>query len=278
MTTARFGIGIDLGTTNSALAFVPLNGEAKSEILEIPQWEAVSEVTESPALPSFLYLPDKATAQMQDGAAGNGEWIVGRFARKKAGETPGRVIHSAKSWLCHHTSDRLAGFLPWGSDDIARDRKISPVRASALILNHLKEDGTAGLPAPQPSSTIRKLRLPFPLHSTRLPSDLRLWLHRKPVFLKPFDCSKSRRPRSTAGWSSTILRSTSGASYRTVKTQRITSWWSTSVAVHRISACLNSALIAEAPSRELSARQSATTSCSAATMSITQSHTFLNRG
>ena len=139
MTTARFSIGIDLGTTNSALAFVPLNGEAKSEILEIPQWEAVSEVTESLALPSFLYLPDKANAQMQDGAAGNGEWIVGRFARKKAGETPGRVIHSAKSWLCHHTSDRLAGFLPWGSDDIARDRKISPVRASALILNHLKE-------------------------------------------------------------------------------------------------------------------------------------------
>jgi molecular chaperone DnaK (HSP70) len=72
MTPARFSIGIDLGTTNSALAFVPLNGEANSEILEIPHWGAVSEVTESPALPSFLYLPDKAAAaQMQGGAAGN---------------------------------------------------------------------------------------------------------------------------------------------------------------------------------------------------------------
>ena len=57
---------------------------------------------------------------------------------KRPRESPGRVVHSAKSWLCHHTSDRSARFLPWGSEDIARDSKISPVRASALILNHLK--------------------------------------------------------------------------------------------------------------------------------------------
>jgi molecular chaperone DnaK (HSP70) len=139
MTAARFSIGIDLGTTNCALAFVPLTGEAKSEILEIPQWEGLSEVTEFPALPSFLYLPDEtAAALIRGGKAGNDEWIVGRLARKKAGETPGRVVHSAKSWLCHHTTDRLARFLPWESDEIARDSKISPVRASTLILNHLK--------------------------------------------------------------------------------------------------------------------------------------------
>jgi len=64
--------------------------------------------------------------------------LFGRLARKKAGESPGRVVHSAKSWLCHHTSDRSARFLPLGSDDIARNSKISPVRASALILDHLK--------------------------------------------------------------------------------------------------------------------------------------------
>src|SRR6516162_5087050 len=139
MTRARFSIGIDLGTTNCALAFVPLHGAARSEILGIPQWETLSGITESPALPSFLYLPDEAvTAQVQGREAGNEEWIVGRLARKKAGESPGRVVHSAKSWLCHHTSDRSAPFLPLGSDDIARNRKISPVRASALILDHLK--------------------------------------------------------------------------------------------------------------------------------------------
>ena len=139
MAPARFSIGIDLGTTNCALAFVPLTGKAKSEVLEIPQWEGLSEVTDFPALPSFLYLPEEAAAaQIQSGKAGNEEWIVGRLARKKAAETPGRVVHSAKSWLCHHTTDRSARFLPWESNDIARDHKISPVRASALILSHLK--------------------------------------------------------------------------------------------------------------------------------------------
>jgi molecular chaperone DnaK (HSP70) len=114
MATPRFSIGIDLGTTNCALAFVPLDGEAKSEILGIPQWETLSGITESSGLPSFLYLPDETAAvQIQGGAATKEKWIVGRFARKKAGESAGRVAHSAKSWLCHHTSDRTAPFLPW---------------------------------------------------------------------------------------------------------------------------------------------------------------------
>jgi molecular chaperone DnaK (HSP70) len=139
MPTPRFSIGIDLGTTNCALSFVPLDGEAKSEILGIPQWETLFGLTESSGLPSFLYLPDETAAvQIQGGAAAKEEWIVGRLARKKAGESPGRVIHSAKSWLCHHTSDRTAPFLPWGSDDIARTSKLSPLRASAVILSHLK--------------------------------------------------------------------------------------------------------------------------------------------
>ncbi|MGA7260229.1 MAG: Hsp70 family protein, partial [Stellaceae bacterium] len=121
MTSPRFSIGIDLGTTNSALAFLPLDGETKSEILAIPQWQTLSGMTENLALPSFLYLPEEAAAiQIKRGPTTEGEWIVGRLARKKAGEAPGRVVHSAKSWLCHHTCDRTAHFLPWGSDDIAR--------------------------------------------------------------------------------------------------------------------------------------------------------------
>src|SRR5437868_7231425 len=139
MASARFSIGIDLGTTSCALGFVPLDGEARSQIFGIGQWDTSSTIMESSALPSFLYLLDAVTAaQIRPGAAGDEEWVVGRLARKKAAESPGRVVHSAKSWLCHHTSDRTARFLPWGSDDIARNRKISPVRASALILNHLK--------------------------------------------------------------------------------------------------------------------------------------------
>ena len=56
---ARFSIGIDLGTTNSAIAFAPLLGEGTPEILFVPQWESLASLTEEPTLPSFLYLPEE---------------------------------------------------------------------------------------------------------------------------------------------------------------------------------------------------------------------------
>ena len=139
MPKARFSIGIDLGTTNSALAFASLHGDSPPEIFNVSQWESVTSLADSPTLPSFLYLPDEAMAERIEGReASKGEWIVGRLARGKAGEVPGRVAHSAKSWLCHHATDRSSPFLPWGSDDVAHDKKISPVRALALILNYLR--------------------------------------------------------------------------------------------------------------------------------------------
>jgi molecular chaperone DnaK (HSP70) len=127
VTSARYSIGIDLGTTNSALAFVPLDRDARSEILPIPQFEGPGVIADAATLPSFLYLPDEGA-----------QWFVGRLARAMAGDRPGRVAHSAKSWLCHHAADRSAPFLPWGSDDVARAEKISPIRACALILRHLR--------------------------------------------------------------------------------------------------------------------------------------------
>ncbi len=139
MPRARFAIGIDLGTTNSALAFAPLDGEEESRVLAVPQWETLASLADSETLPSFLYLPEDAAAARLGSADGaTGEWVVGRLARTKAAEAPGRVAHSAKSWLCHHAADRTAPFLPWGSDELAHDRKISPIRASALILGHLR--------------------------------------------------------------------------------------------------------------------------------------------
>ena len=97
---ARFSIGIDLGTTNSALAFQPLAGDGTPEILLVPQWESLTGLADEPTLPSFLYLPEDAVAAHFGGReAGVGPWLVGRFARTKASETPGRTVHSAKSWL-----------------------------------------------------------------------------------------------------------------------------------------------------------------------------------
>jgi molecular chaperone DnaK (HSP70) len=137
--TARFSIGIDLGTTNSALAYAPLSGDAAPDCLPVAQWESPATLVEAATLPSFLYFPDEAlAAQLRGRVPGTEGWIVGRLARRRAGETPGRVVRSAKSWLCHHTADRSAPILPWGSDELTPAQKISPVRAAAFILNYLR--------------------------------------------------------------------------------------------------------------------------------------------
>ncbi|MBW0000391.1 MAG: Hsp70 family protein [Verrucomicrobia bacterium] len=141
MVSAKFSIGIDLGTTNCAMAFEALDGDSQgsSEVLPIPQWEALTGFSEATTLPSFLYLPaEREAARMLGDSAAQGEWIPGRFARKQAAEFPGRVVHSAKSWLCHHAVDRTAPFLPWRSDEIPVERRISPIRASALLLEYLR--------------------------------------------------------------------------------------------------------------------------------------------
>ena len=140
MTVARFSIGVDLGTTNSALAYVPLTGDAEPEALAVPQWESPGALTAAMTLPSFLYLPeDGHDAELPGTVPGSQRWIVGRLARRRAGETPGRVVRSAKSWLCHHSADRSAPILPWGSEDLQPAQKISPVRATALILGALRD-------------------------------------------------------------------------------------------------------------------------------------------
>ncbi len=135
----KFSIGIDLGTSNSVLAFAPLSGEGASQAFAVPQWDTPSTVIDHPTVPSFLYRPEEAiAAQINARGLGSSEWVVGRLAQRKASETPGRVVQSAKSWLCHHAADRSARFLPWGSDELAQQDKISPVTASALILGYLR--------------------------------------------------------------------------------------------------------------------------------------------
>jgi molecular chaperone DnaK (HSP70) len=137
--TARFSIGIDLGTTSAALAFVPLAADAPTKVLGVAQWETLDTLVEASTLPSFLYLAEDALAeQLRGRATGTNGWIAGLLARRRAGEMPGRVVRSAKSWLCHHAADRSAPILPWGSDDLLPAQKISPIQASAFILSYLR--------------------------------------------------------------------------------------------------------------------------------------------
>jgi molecular chaperone DnaK (HSP70) len=140
MASAKFSIGIDLGTTNCAMAFEALDGNTPhSEVFLIPQWETLTRFSEATTLPSFLYLPhEQEAAQLLGQGTRRQEWIPGGLARKQVVESPGRVVHSAKSWLCHHAVDRDAPFLPWRSDEIPVENRISPIRASALLLEYLR--------------------------------------------------------------------------------------------------------------------------------------------
>src|SRR5437870_11648578 len=141
----RYLIGIDLGTTNSALAYVDLRASHKAgrpqiKTFEVPQLVAPGELASRPLLPSFLYLPGAhdlppgSVALPWDPAR---PYVVGEFARQHGARVPGRLVTSAKSWLCHAGVDRSAPLLPWSAPpDVSR---ISPVEVSARYLRHLVE-------------------------------------------------------------------------------------------------------------------------------------------
>src|SRR5947209_7859536 len=104
MTQARFSIGIDLGTTNCALAFVPLHGEARSAIFGVPQWASLSAITESTALPSFLYLPEEAARCPNTGRGGQERGMDCRPARTQKGRSiawPGRPFREVLALSPH---------------------------------------------------------------------------------------------------------------------------------------------------------------------------------
>ena len=144
---SRYVVGIDLGTTNSALAYsataepaVEASQPSPIETLPVPQVVAVSDVSDRPLLPSFLYLPSQK--EFPPGAL-DLPWksppdrLVGTFAREHGAKVPGRLVGSAKSWLSHAGVDRRSPILPWtAAEDVA---KISPVTASAAYLEHLRD-------------------------------------------------------------------------------------------------------------------------------------------
>src|SRR5579862_723583 len=133
-------IGIDLGTSNCAAAFVDPSAGEKSPVADFPitQLRQPGDTGPRPLLPSAIYikgeheLPPEAVALPWDAAPHE---IVGEFARAQGARVPGRLVISAKSWLSHAAVDRTAAILPWGAP--ADVPKISPVEASARLLQHI---------------------------------------------------------------------------------------------------------------------------------------------
>ncbi len=135
--TAQYAIGIDLGTTNSVMAYAPLTGEAPQlQVIDIAQLVAPGQVERRGSLPSFLYLPPTAEAdRVTAGQPGGGLGVVGEMARRQGADNPRRVVAAAKSWLCHQRVNRQEPILPWQApEDVG---KVSPVTASRRYLEHL---------------------------------------------------------------------------------------------------------------------------------------------
>jgi Hsp70 protein len=141
---AQYVIGIDLGTTNCALAFAEvgdLDPRSLSSVQQfsIPQLANPGEIRDESLLPSSLYLhgqadfPEGAVALPWDAAP---SFVIGELAKRRGVEAPRRLVVSAKSWLSHSGVDRTAPILPTTAPDgVAR---ISPVEASRRYLEHLK--------------------------------------------------------------------------------------------------------------------------------------------
>lgn len=138
--TAQYVVGIDLGTTNSVLAYAPINAEKpRVQLLPVPQLTAPGTVENRSSLPSFLYLAPEheATAGTLDLPWQSGQvQVAGELARKQAADAPQRTVTAAKSWLCHSKVDRHQPILPWNAP--AEVAKISPVNASKRYLEHLR--------------------------------------------------------------------------------------------------------------------------------------------
>ncbi len=120
-------IGIDLGTTNSALAFIdPEEAEGSDfppiHILPVPQTVAPGRIETLRTMPSFLYLDDRT--------------YTGVYAREQGALVPTKSVHSAKSWLSNPDVDRTAKILPWDAQESGR--VMSPVDVSSAVLAHLR--------------------------------------------------------------------------------------------------------------------------------------------
>ena len=149
--TARYTVGIDLGTSHTVVAYADLSasdaGGDHIHLLPIDQLIAPGEVSAPALLPSVRYHAAQGELSAPELAL---PWhstetaVLGRYARDLGSQVPARLVSSAKSWLSHPGVDRSAAILPWGAEsDVA---KISPVAASASYLAHVHAAWNARFP------------------------------------------------------------------------------------------------------------------------------------
>lgn len=147
MSEPTYIIGIDLGTTNSVIAYteaaVEKGAKPEIQVLEVPQVVDAGTVEKRSMLPSFILIPgphDVPEDSLNLPWDGEVKIAAGEFARERGAEIPHRLISSSKSWLCHTLVDRNKPILPWEGPQKEDDAsKKSPVEAASLILRHIRD-------------------------------------------------------------------------------------------------------------------------------------------
>ncbi len=135
---AKYVVGIDLGTTHSALAHASVEREETAvEVMPITQLVASGVIEARPLLPSFVYFAHESEGAQALPWDAKRAFAVGEYARSRGVEAPARLVSSAKSWLSHGSIDRRAPTLPVGAPEDVE--KISPVEASWRLLEHVSE-------------------------------------------------------------------------------------------------------------------------------------------
>jgi molecular chaperone DnaK (HSP70) len=139
---AKYIVGIDLGTTNSALAHCDATAaeeESAIEVHSIPQLVNANEVAERTLLPSFLYIPgdfDFPKGSLALPWEPEPKFVIGELARKRGAESPNRLVASTKSWLSYAAVNRTEPILPWQAPEEVP--KLSPIEASSQFLQYLR--------------------------------------------------------------------------------------------------------------------------------------------
>ena len=166
MEKARYVLGIDLGTSHSALSYWR-KGESEISLLEVDQISSPGQRSRDSVLPSVVYLPHEGEVSKGDmlmpwgdSSAEEGKLhCVGKWARERGAQVPDRAISSAKSWLCNRLVNRNEQILPWGS---SVEGKMSPVGALTLYLEHLKHCFLHEKRDEEPSADCLELTLTVP--------------------------------------------------------------------------------------------------------------------
>ncbi len=158
----KYALGIDLGTSNSAVAFCSTEAESPVEVLPVTQLLSFKSCGEKDTLPSALYLPiaqevDSASARLPWGDTDLFSGVVGEFARAQGSLVPERLVTSAKSWLCNPHIDPEQPILPWKSE--IGDRLVSPFEASRRYLEHLRHGFMQHLSARGVSASVEECEI-----------------------------------------------------------------------------------------------------------------------